>query len=342
MVGLVTIPQPLEDGNGFFHTGFFDFHRLKTAFQSGVFLNVLAVLFNGGSTDSLQLATRQHGLQNRGSVNRAFCRPRTDQGMNLIDEQDDVPTSADFLQYLLETFLEVAAVARARHQRAHIQGIKLFIFQGFRDVAADNTLSQSFHHGGFTHPGFAHQDRIVLGAPGQNLHDAFHFLGPPDDRVKFGLARSLSEVASELVQNRRVAPRVGVIRSSAADTHSVATALLRLAALVTGQQFNDSLAHIVQISAEFNEDLGGDPVAFPQQPQQDMLGTDVVVSQLQGLTHRKFQHLAGARRKGNVAGGRLLTFTDNLNDLSAHGLQRDTHRLQCPRRNTVAFVNQTQ
>ena len=259
--------------------------------------------------------------------------------MNLIDEQDDVPTGADFLQYLLETFLEVTAVARARHQGTHIQGIKLFIFQGFRDVAADNTLSQSFHHGGFTHPGFAHQDRIVLGAPGQDLHDAFHFLGPPDNWVKFGLARSLGEVASELVQNRRVAPRVGVIRSSAADTHRVATALLRLAALVTGQQFNDSLAHIVQVSAEFDEDLGGDPIAFPQQPQQDMFGTDVVVSQLQGLTHRKFQHLAGARRKGNVAGGRLFTFTDNLNDLSAHGLQRDTHRFQSPRRNTVTFVD---
>ena len=59
-----------------------------------------------------------------------------------------------------------------------------------------------------------------------------------------------------------------------------------------------------------------------------MLGADVVVAELQRFAQAQFKHLLGARRKGDVAGRLLLTLADNVLHLLAHGIERDTQRLQ--------------
>lgn len=64
MVGFVLIAQALENLNCQLGAGLIDLDGLETALQGGVFLNVLAVLIEGGCTDGLQLAAGQHGLQN--------------------------------------------------------------------------------------------------------------------------------------------------------------------------------------------------------------------------------------------------------------------------------------
>ena len=72
---------------------------------------MLAILVQGGCTDGLQFASSQHGLEDGGSVNRALCGTCTNEGVNLINEQDDVAAGADFLQNLLQALFEVTAVA---------------------------------------------------------------------------------------------------------------------------------------------------------------------------------------------------------------------------------------
>ena len=47
----------------------------------------------------------------------AGSRPRTDNGVDLIDEQDDVAALVNFLKNLLQAFLKVTAVAGTGDER---------------------------------------------------------------------------------------------------------------------------------------------------------------------------------------------------------------------------------
>ena len=58
---------------------------------------------------------------------------------------------------------------------------------------------------------------------------------------------------------------------------------LWLLALVPVQELDDLLAHPVKVRAKLDKDLGGNAVTLPDQAKQDVLGTDVVVTELQRL-----------------------------------------------------------
>ncbi|MCB5291517.1 hypothetical protein BJQ90_00943 [Arthrobacter sp. SO3] len=91
--------------------GLLDLDRLETALQRGILLDVFAVLVQRGGTDGLELTAGQHGLQNRGRIDGALGGTGTDQGVDFINEQDDVAAGADLLEDLLEALFEVTAVA---------------------------------------------------------------------------------------------------------------------------------------------------------------------------------------------------------------------------------------
>ena len=73
-----------------------------------------------------------------------------------------------------------------------------------------------------------------------------------------------------------------------------------------------------------------------------MLGTDVVVAQLQRLAQRELQDLLGARGEGDVAGGRLLALADDLLDLLADAVERNAQGLKGFGGNTFTLMDQTQ
>ena len=56
-----------------------------------------------------------------------------------------------------------------------------------------------------------------------------------------------------------------------------------LAALVARQQLDDLLTDAAQVGAELHEHLGGDALALADEAEEDVLGADVVVAELQGL-----------------------------------------------------------
>src|SRR5699024_11342727 len=109
---------------------------------SGVLLDVLAVLLEGGGADGLQLATSQHRLQDAGGVDRSLSGTRTDQRVDLVDEQDDVAAGADLLEHLAQPLLEVTAVAGTGHQGTEVEGVELLVLQRLRNVAADDVQSE--------------------------------------------------------------------------------------------------------------------------------------------------------------------------------------------------------
>ena len=57
MVHLVFALQAAKDLDGVLDGGFLDFDDLEAAFESGVLLDVFAILVEGGGADALQLAT---------------------------------------------------------------------------------------------------------------------------------------------------------------------------------------------------------------------------------------------------------------------------------------------
>jgi hypothetical protein len=136
VVLLVAVAQALEDLDGVGHGGLLDLHRLEAALERGVLLEVLAVLVERGGADGLQLATGQHRLEDAGGVDGALGGTRTDEGVDLVDEQDDVAAGADLLEHLLEALLEVAAVAAAGDEGAEVERVELLVAQRVGDVVA--------------------------------------------------------------------------------------------------------------------------------------------------------------------------------------------------------------
>ena len=309
-----------------------DLHRLEAALERGILLEVLAVLVERGRTDGLQLTAGEQRLEDAGRVDRALCGTGTDERVDLVDERDDVAAGADLLGHLLEALLEVTAVAAAGDERAEVERVELLVLQRLRHVAANDRLGEALDDRGLADAGLTDEHGVVLGAAGEDLHDPLHLLLAPDHRVELALAGGLREVAAELVEDLGALVGGGVL----------ATDLHRLLALVAAEQLDDLLAHAVEVGAQLHEHLGGDALALADEAEQDVLGADVVVAELQRLAQGQLQHLLGARGERDVAGRLLLTLADDVLHLLAHGIQRDVEGLQRLRGDTLALVDEAE
>jgi hypothetical protein len=151
---------------------------------------VLAVFVERGGADAAQFAARELRLHDVRRVRRAFRRARADDGVQLVDEQNDLAfAGGDLLEERLEPVLELAAILRAGDHRAQIHRHEPLVLEGFRHVAADDAPGQALDDGGLAHAGLADEHRIVLGAARQHLHDAADLLVAADDRVDLALPR---------------------------------------------------------------------------------------------------------------------------------------------------------
>ena len=56
-----------------------------------------------------------------------------------------------------------------------------------------------------------------------------------------------------------------------------------------------------EVGAQLHEHLGGDALALADEAEEDVLGADVVVAELQRLAERQLEDLLGARGEGDVA-----------------------------------------
>jgi hypothetical protein len=278
-------------------------------------------------------------LEDARRVDRALGGARADERVQLVDEQDDVAAGGDLLQHLLEALLEVTAVARPGDERAEVEGVQLLVLQRLGDVPVDDELGEALDDGGLADAGLADEDGVVLGAARQHLHDPLDLAGAADDRVELALAGELGQVAAELVEHRRA---LGVLARAAghAGLGAGAAGGPRLAPGVAREQLDDLGADAVEVGAELLQHLGGDALALADQPQQDVLGADVVVPELERLAQRELQHLLRPRGEGDVPGRGGLALADDLLHLLAHTLQRDPERLERLRGDALALVDQ--
>ena len=182
--------------------GLADEHRLEAPRQRRVLLDVLAVLVERGGADAVQLAARQRRLQHVGGVHRALGLAGADQGVQLVDEQDDValgrrrspsarPSAAP------RTRRGYLAPATSAPRSSDSSCLSL---QRFRHVAVDDAQRQALDDGGLADAGLADQHRVVLGAARQHLDGAADLLVAADHRIELALARRLGEVAGVFLQ----------------------------------------------------------------------------------------------------------------------------------------------
>ena len=126
-----------------------DVDRLEAPLERGVLLDVLAVLVEGRRADRVQLAAGEHRLEQVGGVHRALGRAGADDGVQLVDEQDDLALGVlDLLEHGLEALLELAAVLGAGDERAEVERDDPLVLQALGHVAADDALREALGDGG--------------------------------------------------------------------------------------------------------------------------------------------------------------------------------------------------
>jgi hypothetical protein len=198
---LVALAQAAQDGDRLLDAGLVDEHRLEAALEGGVLLDVLAVLVERRRADGVQLAAGEHRLEQVGGVHRPFGRAGAHDGVQLVDEQDDLALGVlDLLQHRLQALFELAAVLGTGDQRTQVERHDALVLQALGHVAADDALGEALGDGRLAHARLADQHRVVLGPPREHLDDATDLLVAPDDRVELAIARVAGQVAAVLLQ----------------------------------------------------------------------------------------------------------------------------------------------
>ena len=91
---------------------------------------------------------------------------------------------------------------------------------------------------------------------------------------------------------------------------SDADAAKRLA--LSQSALDDLLADAAEIGSEFHEDLRGDALTLADESEQDVLGADVVVSELERLAEGQLEHLLGPGGERDVTRRGGSTLADDL------------------------------
>ena len=158
----------------------------------------------------MQVATSERRFEDVAGVHGALGGTRAHDGMELIDEQDDLAFGfLRFLEHGLQAVLELAAVLGAGDQRAHVELDEVAVAQGARHVAGHDTLGDALDDGRFTDARLTDEHGVVLGATGQDLDGTTDLVGTADDRVELAGAGEVADVATVLLQRLKLSLVLG-------------------------------------------------------------------------------------------------------------------------------------
>src|SRR6266480_6320180 len=122
MVDFIAGFKSAQDADRILDARLIDHNRLKTALQSSILLDMLAVLVECSSTDTVQLAACQHWFQHIGGIHCAFSSTRADQSMQFINKQDNATfCTGDFLEYGLQALFKLTPELSPCYQRPQVE-----------------------------------------------------------------------------------------------------------------------------------------------------------------------------------------------------------------------------
>ena len=117
VMDLVALLQAAQNGDRVLDRGLVHQHLLETSLERRVLLDVLAVLVQGRGADAVQFTAGQRRLEHIAGVHGALGLARADDGVQLVDEQDDLPLLlGQVVEHGLQPFLELAAELGAGDQ----------------------------------------------------------------------------------------------------------------------------------------------------------------------------------------------------------------------------------
>ena len=302
MVRLQRAAQGEEHALAALAVRFRDVHRLETALKRGVLFDVLAVLLRRRRADDLYLAPAQGGLEDVRGVDGALGGAGADDGVQLVDKDDDVPGTLHLLYDALDPVLKVAAVLRVGEHGGEVERDDAAVFERVRHLAAGDAAGQGLGHGGLAHAGLADEDGVVLRAPGEYLDDAAYLALPAHHGVDAAAAGDEREVAAVLVEDAGLGPAVGRAQ------RGLAAGLLPAgAALGRTEEGHYVGVELVRLPPGGGKGAHRPAVRGAQQPQQQVLRADAAVAQPAGVLRRALYGEAGVggqpllRRAGRAA-----------------------------------------
>ena len=202
---LVLLLEATQDRDGVLDGRLAHHNGLETTGERRVLLDVLAILVERGRADRVQVATGKRRLEDVAGVHGALGGTSAHDGVELIDEQDDLAFGLLYLlEHSLQAVLELAAVLSAGDQRAHVELDKVAVAQGTRHVAGHDTLGDALDDSRLADARLANEHGVVLGAAGQDLDGTANLVGTTDDRIELAGAGQVTDIAAVLLQRLKL------------------------------------------------------------------------------------------------------------------------------------------
>ena len=285
VVHLEELLDTAQDRDGVLDGRGVDHDRLEAPLERFVLLDIFPIFVERRRADAVQLAARQERLQEVARVHRAFGRTRADDGVQLVDEDDDPALGGlDLLEDGLEALFEFAAILRAGDHRAEIQREERFVAQRFGHVPAHDALGEPLRDGGLADARLTDEHRVVLRAARQNADDALDLLVAADDRRQLAVARLFDQIAA--IFGERLVGRLGVARRDA----------------LTAAHLLDRLQQALAGDVEGVEEPLHRRLCAGRHREQEVLDGDVIVFQLLGFVGRAHEQLVELSRDGDLSG----------------------------------------
>ena len=329
-----------QDLDGVLDARLLDIDSLEATLEGWVFGEVLAEFLGRGGANNLEGTACKHGLEHGARVDGALGRTGTDDGVHLVNKQDDVVSLGGLLDHVLEALLKLTAILGARNEARQVERPDVLVHEVLGHVAGSDLLRQALDDGRFAHAGIAQDKRVVLGAARKDLHHALDFLFAANHGIELAVARLLSEVGGELLERVGAAPlllrgiRAAKERQARTGTTSTGAGERTLLVLVLGGEFLDSLFDGGGRHTQAHEDVHGHAVALFDDTDEQVLGRHVGLVVLTCHAEGALHHANDERRKGELGrlglltglGNRGLDLFESIHDVIVGDVER-TQRL---------------
>ena len=327
-----------------------DIDGLEATLEGRVLGEVLAEFLGRGGADNLESTAREHGLEHRARIDGALGRTGTDDGMHLVNKQDNVVGFGRLLDHVLESLLKLTAILGARNKTRQVERPDILVHKVLGHIASSNLLRQALDDSRLAHAGIAQDKRIVLGAARKDLHHALDFLFATNHGIELAVARLLRKVGGELLECVGATPlllrgiRAAKERQARTGTTSTGAGERTLLILVLGSELFDGLFNGSRRHAQAHEDVHGHAVAIFDDADQQVLGRNVGLVVLACHAEGALHHADDERRKGELGslgllaglGNRGLDLFEGIHDV----IVGDIERAQCLGGNTLVLLSE--